>query len=83
MQNTRIYLLSINQVVTVFLENIKEYLAENVLLDFEETFFDLITYANKKSVSILADYQLIVSGILLYNADYYVDYDLNEGEVYC
>lgn len=34
-QNTRIYLLPISQVITVFLENLKEFIAENVLYDFE------------------------------------------------
>ena len=57
-QNTRIYLLPVDQIITVFLDNIKEYVAEGVLQDFEETFFDLVTFANRHHVVILAEHQL-------------------------
>lgn len=52
-----------------------------MLQDFEETFYDLITFTNKKYASILAEYQLITS-IKYYNKAYYIDYDLKEGDVY-
>ena len=45
-------------------------------------FLDLITYANRKYASILAEYQLISSNFG-FIAGYYIDYELGEGEVYC
>jgi hypothetical protein len=74
-QNTRIYLLPIDQVITVFLDNIKEYISDNYMQDFEETLYDLITYANKNYANILAEYQQL-SGKNSSQSGYYVDYDL-------
>ena len=34
---------------------------ENVLYDFEETFLELIKYANRRHEAILLDYQLVSS----------------------
>jgi hypothetical protein len=47
-QQTKIYLLPISQVITTFLDNLKEFVSQDTLKGFEETFFDLIQYANHK-----------------------------------
>lgn len=63
-QQTKIYLLPISQVITTFLDNLKEFVNQDTLKGFEETFFDLIEYINRKFEKILKELQA-VSGIFL------------------
>ena len=42
----------------------------------------MIIFANRKYASILAEYQLI-SSKPTFILEYYIDYELKEGEVYC
>lgn len=63
-QQTKIYLLPISQVITTFLDNLKEFVNQDTLKGFEETFFDLIEYINRRFEKILKELQS-VSGIFL------------------
>jgi anaerobic ribonucleoside-triphosphate reductase len=61
MEKVKIYLLPITQVVTTFLENIKEFVGEQTMSEFEETFFEFISFVNRKYLKILKEYQTMSS----------------------
>jgi hypothetical protein len=67
-QQTKIYLLPISQVITTFLDNLKEFVNQDTLKGFEETFFDLIEYINRRYEKILRDLQAISSKYYLTKA---------------
>jgi hypothetical protein len=57
MEKAKLYLLPITQVVTTFLENLKEFVGEQTMAEFEETFFHFINFVNLRHLNILKDYQ--------------------------
>lgn len=81
-QQTKIYLLPISQVITTFLDNLKEFVNQDTLKGFEETFFDLIEYINRRFEKILKELQS-VSGIFQHYLEYYINYTVSPTQKYC
>ena len=81
-QQTKIYLLPICQVITTFLDNLKEFVNQDTLKGFEETFFDMIEYINRRFEKILKELQAVSGTFLLY-LEYYINYTVSPAQKYC
>lgn len=82
MPAARLYLLPISQVVTTFLENIKDYVGEQTMTEIEETLFQFLGYVNRRHSHLLTDYQALTSRNSSY-LEYYIDAFLPPDQVYC